>query len=186
MGHRFDPKHVAKLDNPERRKLLPPEDILNRLDVQPHHAVADVGCGPGYFTIPLARMTRGRVYGIDVSSDMLALLANRAAEAGLTHIEQVQAPAEHIPLPDASVDRILCSLVLHEVDDLDQTLAEFRRLLKPGGRVMVIEWEKKPMEAGPPMHERIEAVELETKVQAAGFQTDIWRPNPQHYIVLAQ
>ncbi|MCL6599780.1 MAG: methyltransferase domain-containing protein [Alicyclobacillus macrosporangiidus] len=185
MGHRFHPKHVDRLVNPERQKLLPPETILQRLDVEPAHVVADIGCGPGYFSIPLARMS-STVYGVDVSAEMLDILTQRAAAAGVRNIEPIEAPAEHIPLSDAAVDRILCAFVLHEVDDLQQTLAEFQRLLKPEGKLMIIEWEKKPMDMGPPVYERIDTAELERQVQAAGFQTESWRPNPYHYMVLAR
>ncbi|MBX6353157.1 MAG: class I SAM-dependent methyltransferase [Thermoflavifilum sp.] len=114
MGHRFNPKHVERLLNEERQKLLPPEMILERLGVEPSHVVADIGCGPGYFSLPLAQMSRA-VYGVDVSAEMLDLLARRAAEAGVCNVESIQAPAEHIPLPDASVDRMLCAFVLQSM-----------------------------------------------------------------------
>ncbi|SFV05782.1 class I SAM-dependent methyltransferase [Alicyclobacillus macrosporangiidus] len=185
MGHRFNPKHVERLLNEERQKLLPPETILERLGVEPSHVVADIGCGPGYFSLPLAQMSRA-VYGVDVSAEMLDLLARRAAEAGVCNVESIQAAAEHIPLPDASVDRMLCAFVLHEVDDLKQTLAEFNRLLKPEGRLMVIEWEKKSMDMGPPVSERIDMAELTSLVEDAGFHTKCWQPNPYHYIILAR
>ncbi|WP_067620519.1 class I SAM-dependent methyltransferase [Alicyclobacillus acidiphilus] len=148
--------------------------------------MADVGCGSGYFTIPLAQLTAETVYGIDVSGEMLEMLGERAAQADVSNIERIEAVAEHIPLPDGSVDRILCSLVLHEVDDLDQTLAEFRRLLKSSGKLMVIEWERKPMEMGPPLEERIDAGALSQKITEAGFQCQPFRPNMQQYVLVAQ
>lgn len=126
MGHRFDPKHVGKLDSPERRKMLPPDDILRMLDVQKDHTVADIGCGPGYFTIPVARLSKATVYGVDVSSEMLCLLKEKAEYEGIANISLVESPAEHTTLSGDSVDRIICSLVLHEVDDLRQTLSEFK------------------------------------------------------------
>ncbi|MCL6442654.1 MAG: methyltransferase domain-containing protein [Alicyclobacillus sp.] len=125
MGHRFDPKHVEKLDNPERRKMLPPDDILRLLDVHEDHTVADIGCGPGYFAIPLARLTRATVYGLDVSPEMLGLLRDKAKHEGITNLSLVESHAERIKLPDDSVDRIICSLVLHEVDDIRQALSEW-------------------------------------------------------------
>ncbi|MCL6445156.1 MAG: methyltransferase domain-containing protein [Alicyclobacillus sp.] len=186
MGNRFDPRHAEKLLHPDRQEMLPAKDVLRRLDVESAHAIADVGCGPGYFTIPLAQITRGTVYAVDVSREMLDILARRAREAGVEGIERIQAPAEQIPLSDAAVDRVFCAFVLHEVDDLDRVLAEFHRLLQPGGRLMILEWEKRPMDMGPPMEERIEAAELETRVKTAGFRTEVWRPNPYQYGIVAQ
>ncbi|GMA60344.1 class I SAM-dependent methyltransferase [Alicyclobacillus fastidiosus] len=185
MGHRFDPKHVEKLDNLERRKMLPPNDIVKMLDVQQGHTVADIGCGPGYFTIPLARLPR-TVYAVDVSPEMLHLLKERAAYEELENITLVESPAEHTTLPDHSVDRVICSLVLHEVDDLKQTLSEFKRILRPGGRVLLIEWEKKPMEMGPPLEERLSAESLLREAEALGLHGEISYPNPNQYIIVAQ
>ncbi|TDY45314.1 ubiquinone/menaquinone biosynthesis C-methylase UbiE [Alicyclobacillus sacchari] len=185
MGHRFHPKHVDKLLNADRQKLLPHTAILERLDVQESHVVADVGCGPGYFTIPMAQRCT-TVYGVDVSPEMLDMLSKRAAEAGLTNVRSVTAPAERVPLPDHRMDRVLCAFVLHEVDDLDKTVEEFDRLLKPSGKLMVIEWEKKPMEMGPPFVERLERAELTTRMQNAGFHTELWGINPYHYAVIAE
>lgn len=185
MGHRFDPKHVEKLDNPERRKMLPPNEIMKMLDVQQGQTVADIGCGPGYFTIPLASSARN-VYAVDVSPEMLHLLEERAAHEELENISLVESPAEHLTLPDHTVDRVICSLVLHEVGDLKQTLSEFKRILRPGGKVLLIEWEKKQMEMGPPLSERLAADALLREVVALGFHAEISYPNPNQYIILAE
>ena len=183
LGHRFDPKHVERLDNPERRKMLPPDDILAHLAIESTSVVADIGCGPGYFTIPAARMTEATVYGVDVSTEMLRILDERTTQQGLTNISTLESKAEHVALPDHSVDRLICSLVLHEVDDLLQTLKEFKRILHPNGKVLFLEWEKKSMEVGPPLHERIEAEELLRLVKLAGFRCEASSPNPFQYML---
>ncbi|KPV45580.1 class I SAM-dependent methyltransferase [Alicyclobacillus ferrooxydans] len=185
MSHRFNPKHLHKLESPERRKALPPDEILGLFGTPGDANFADVGCGPGYFTIPLAKRTTGKVYALDVSSEMLNVLTERVQEANVTNVENVLSNAEQIALPDHSVDGVLCSLVLHEVDDLKQTLSEFRRVLRPGGKMLLIEWEKKQMEMGPPVEIRISSDELLEYVGAAGLQGQIVRPNPDQYIVLA-
>lgn len=184
-GHRFDPKHMEKLVNPERRKMLPPEEILKLLDVQTEHTVADIGCGPGFFTIPLATVAED-VYGVDVSPEMLRMLKERADEQGLNNITLVESPAEHIALADAAVDRAICSLVLHEVDDLAQTLSEFKRILRSGGKLLLIEWEKKSAEMGPPLHIRLAPDELLAALAQAGFKGAVSRPNPEQYIIVAE
>ncbi|WAH36437.1 class I SAM-dependent methyltransferase [Alicyclobacillus dauci] len=186
MGHRFNPKHIEKLDNPERRKALPPDKILNLLDVQEVSSIADIGCGPGYFTLPVAHMTEGTVYGIDVSPEMLRLLEENVQREGLSNVSLVESTAERIALPDESVDRIICSLVLHEVDDLKQTLSEFKRILRADGKILLIEWEKKPMDMGPPVEERLDPETLLHEVEILGFHGQISYPNPNHYIILAE
>lgn len=186
MNHRFNPKHVEKLDNPERRKTLPPDDILKMLDVQNDHTVADIGCGPGYFTVPLARLSAA-VYGVDVSSDMLGLLQQKAADQGIDNIFFSESHAEHISLSDNSVDRLICSLVLHEVDDLRQTLSEFQRIIRVGGRILLIEWEKQETATmGPPVGIRIDSEVLLAEVEAIGLRGEISHPNSDQYIIVAE
>ncbi|UOF92407.1 class I SAM-dependent methyltransferase [Fodinisporobacter ferrooxydans] len=186
MGHRFNPKHVHKLTSPERQKLLPPEEILQSLEIGLQDDIADIGCGPGYFAIPAARMTRGTVYGVDVEPEMLRILQDNMREADISNIQTVESDMEHIQLPDHCVNKLLCSFVLHEVGDMDQAIREFQRILRPNGKILVIEWEKKEMESGPPLEERLEASELEQKLQAFDFQTRLVRPNDKQYMIIAE
>lgn len=186
MGHRFDPKHAAKLNHPDRHKMLPPDELLGMLDIQRDHTIADIGCGPGYFTIPAARLSNAPVYGVDVSSEMLRLLKEKAEDEGITNIAFVESTAEHTTLPEASVDCVICSLVLHEVDNLLQTLSEFKRILRPHGKLLLIEWEKTAMEMGPPVAHRISSQTLVETVQAVGFRAEVTHPNVSQYVILAQ
>ncbi|WP_027414729.1 class I SAM-dependent methyltransferase [Aneurinibacillus terranovensis] len=185
MGHRFDPSLIAKLDNPERRKFLPPDEILSLLEIKKQDDLADIGCGPGYFTIPAAYLTSGAVYGVDVEPKMLETLKEKAAAAGVKNITPIQSDAENIRLPDGSVDKAICSQVLHEVDDLDKSIHEMKRILRPNGKLLIIEWEKKETESGPPLAERLGTSFLQKKFEQAGFQTQITKPNPNHYIIIA-
>ncbi|GAX89866.1 class I SAM-dependent methyltransferase [Effusibacillus lacus] len=184
MAHRFDPKKVHKLDNPERRKLLPPEEILAPLQIGEQEDVADIGVGPGYFAIPASRLTSGTVYGVDVEPQMLGFLKEKANEAGAANIVPVQSDAEAIDLADGSVDKVFCAFILHELADLTKGLSEIKRILRPGGKLLVLEWEKKQTESGPPVEERLDAPELAASIEKFGFATEIIRPNPNHYMIL--
>ncbi len=186
MGHRFNPQHIDKLNSPQRRKMLPPERMLVELDIQSENTVVDIGCGPGYFSIPAARMTEQTVFGVDISPEMLDFLLTKAAEEGIHNISAIESSAEHIGLPNQSVDRIICSFVLHEVDDFNLALNEFGRILRPGGKILVIEWEKKATQFGPPVHERIEAGALESNLQNLGYSCRRIQPNPDQYAFCAE
>ncbi|KYP80064.1 class I SAM-dependent methyltransferase [Ferroacidibacillus organovorans] len=181
MGHRFDPAHVDRLLSAERMKLLPPDETLQLLDVRETDDVADIGCGPGYFSLPLAAKTKGSVYCVDLSSVMLSYVQKRAAEANCQNVTTVESPAESIALPDHSVDRILCSFVLHEVDDLSQSLKEFIRILKPSGKMLLIEWEKKESEFGPPIHHRLSSASLGAALTELNVSHQLHHLNPVHY-----
>lgn len=116
-----------------REALL--EEVFSRL--RGDEIVLDVGCGSGYLSLPIAaRLTSGKVLGLDLSDDMLEAMKKRAAKAGLDHrIEMIKAPADASGLGDASVDWVVCNNVLHELPDCEAASKEWARVLKPGGRV---------------------------------------------------
>ncbi len=127
-------------DNPVRRLLHKPEHILGGL-IQPGQTVADIGCGRGYFTVPMAKMVGedGRVIAIDLQTEMLAALKRRAARQSLQHrIHYHLAQPERIGLAEP-VDFVLAFWMVHEVKEPAAFLAEIKRMLKPDGRFLMVE-----------------------------------------------
>ncbi|QQE72649.1 class I SAM-dependent methyltransferase [Brevibacillus composti] len=184
---RFNPAKLAKLDNPERRKALPPEKLLAMLPINNQDAILDIGAGTGYFAIPAAKITKGTVYALDVAPQMLAVLQERVEEAGVANVQYVEGVIEEIPLPDQLVEHVIASLVLHEVEPLDRGLQEIYRLLKPGGTCFCLEWEKKETEQGPPLDHRIGSSELAEAFASAGFEIVARHfPTDAHYILVAR
>ncbi len=184
--HRFDPANVARLLGDERRALLPPLETLRAAGLGPGQTVVDLGCGPGYFTIPAAELVgeQGRVYGVDVQPEMVDACRRRAAEAGATRVEVVRSDESRVPLPDAIADRVLLAFVLHEADDQQALLGEVRRLLKPDGEVACIEWRKQEGPPGPPREHRLSEEEAAALADAAGLRV-IGRHalNDYHYLL---
>jgi ubiquinone/menaquinone biosynthesis C-methylase UbiE len=184
--HRFDPANIARLIGEERRALLPPLETLQAAGLAPGQTVVDLGCGPGYFTLPAAELVgeHGKVYGVDVQPEMVDACRRRAAEAGATRVEVVRSDETRIPLPDAIADRVLLAFVLHEADDQHALLREVRRLLKPGGEVACIEWRKQEGPPGPPREHRLSEEEVAALAGAAGLRM-IGRHslNDYHYLL---
>ena len=119
---------------------------LVHADVRAGAVVLDVGAGTG--DLSFAAASRGaRVVAIDLSAGMLAVLARRATDAQRTRIQPVVGSAESLPLPDASVDRIVTGFTVRNVGDLGRAFAEFRRVLRPGGRAVVLELSHPPSAA---------------------------------------
>ncbi len=102
----------------------------------PGLTVADLGCGTGEVVTALSPSV-ARVIGVDQEAAMLAVARQRTAE--LDNVEWVHSGLESLPLPDASVDAALCMLVLHHVDGLQATFAQVGRILRPGGRLVVLD-----------------------------------------------
>lgn len=183
-GQRFNPEMAHVLDHPERRKLLPPEKILRDFQIVQSDVVLDLGAGTGYFTLPAARMTEKEVFALDVEPRMLDMLKEKVVQAKVTNVRLLQGETENIPLEGQTVDKIIASFILHETRNLTKTLHEIKRVLKTGGRMLVIEWEKRQTEEGPPLKERLAVEELQKAIRGAGLEIEkTLRENGKHYLL---
>lgn len=181
QGHRFHPDKADKLLNDERKESLPFDKVIEIMDLGPHDVVADLGAGNGYFTIPIANHTKGTVYAIDIEPKMLEILKKRANDERIENIRYVISDIDHTQIEDQSIDQVLISWVLHEVPSIENTLTEIKRILKPGGTVLFIEWEAIETEDGPPFHIRIPSEKLVQILENDGFETTLYRLNPVNY-----
>ena len=136
-GHPFPAWLSFHLNNEVRRCSHPPEKIIDGLGVKAADVVLDFGCGPGFFTVPLAKVAR-EVVAIDSQPKMLGKLSKYAKKNGVK-VKALQSDGQSIPLPDGSFDLIFLSGVYHELVEKRKVLTELKRLLKPGGRIVIRE-----------------------------------------------
>ena len=168
--HHFDPEQLSRMEE-FRRNIFPPAQALSHFITRPDMVIADIGCGPGFYTIECARMlTEGKVYAIDRQEDMVEWTHKRAMEANLTNVTTIRTSAESIPIPSESLDGVLIANVLHDVPEQENILREVQRLLKPGGTYCLIEWDKIPTDFGPPLEIRFSPQELIEKLMAHQFR----------------
>ena len=115
------------------------QHTLNRLSVKRGEQILDVGCGVGFLSYEIALQTgdSGRVSGIDQNSEMIRHASNRCES--LRNTEFSEANAEDLPFPKESFDAACCTQVLLYVNDVAQVLSGIRRVLKPAGRIIIVE-----------------------------------------------
>lgn len=142
---------LERLESPERLSRLPPDSLLELLAIGVEDAVLDLGAGGGYFAFPAARRTRNRVYAVDNDPFMLDVLRERIGGFGMDHVEAMKGSVEAIPLASESVDAAIASLILHILDKPVLGVKELSRVLKQGGRGLVVEWAE-PRQDGKPGH----------------------------------
>ena len=124
-----------------------PQKNIAELGITDGMKVIDLGAGTGFYTIEAAKKVgpSGRVYAVDVQQDLLNKLKNSAGLVGLRNIEVVWGNIEKIggtKLREAIADRVILSNTLFQIaiEDRDNLALEAKRLLKPGGKIMVIDW----------------------------------------------
>ena len=192
MAHKFDPKNKEKLNSKERRENLPPEIILRKAGLKSDHHLIDIGCGVGYFSIPAAKIvnSNGKVYALDTSEEMTEFLTAELNTSGIENVEVLKSTEYGFPLAGETGDMLLMSMVLHEVEDKKRFLQEARRTLKPSGKILIIEWDKKETEQGPPLKHRLDTRETKSYLLQAGFNNpetiELHEVSNTFYIVTAK
>jgi len=183
--HRFPERMAFLLNNPIRRKLNPPERLISKLGIDSSDVVVDFGCGLGFITIPLAKVA-GKAIGVDVSPRMLER-ANRYAKRAHVSLELLQSDGSEVKLADKSVDLILLNHVFHEVENKQGTLSQFLRVLKPSGRVAIVEKTRGggvfSGKFGPPI---INEEEVTQELKSAGFASVQAIPYGKDSVILGQ
>lgn len=169
-SHLFDPKHISALEREDRKSWQNPEEILGKVEIRPDFIAADIGCGSGFFTVPLAQKVE-KVYGIDVQQKMLERLEAKIEKFQLKNIVLLLAKKNEIPLKTESIDILISVNTLQEFEDKDRMVVEMRRVLKHDGRALISDFKKKETGFGPPVSKRLSKSEAIALLKRHGFQT---------------
>lgn len=150
------------------RKLNPPE-TLRRVGLKPGDVFLDVGAGTGLFAFEAARLTGAGVYAVEISGEMLRILAKKRESAGLYSVEIVEGIEN---APDGKADVAMLSTVLHELAQPEAVLRHILRALKPGGRLAVIEFHDRPTLMGPPLSMKLGEARIRDMLAGAGSRVE--------------
>jgi ArsR family transcriptional regulator len=162
------------------------------VQLAPRGRYADLGIGDGMLTLMLSEVAK-TVTAVDISPEMLAQLRARAAKQGITNVETVEGEIEDLPLPDASFDVAVLSQALHHAAHPSRALAEARRILVSGGRLLVIDllahtedWVRDQLQH---VHLGFTEVALGELLAEAGFERTVLHraardPQPPHFMTL--
>jgi len=181
--HVFDPKHAAVLEAEDRRVWQNPEEVLNAVEIKPHFVAADLGCGSGFFTVPLARRVK-KVYGIDVQKEMLGFLEDKIRRLKIRNIEPLLSKPDEIPLGDESVDLLISVNTLHEFGGREKMIKEMRRVVNKGGRLLIVDFKKEETGFGPPVRIRISKARAVKLFEEKGFSLLKTTELPYHYLLV--
>lgn len=141
---------MEHLDGEERRRSIPPESIVERMQLSENDSVLDLGTGVGYFALPISMRSK-EVFAIDSEPKMLSILSQRTRSSGTPNLHPVCGDTLVLPLADGSVDHVFGAFIYHEVSDQSKLMAESARVLRPSGRLTVVDFQKRLSGEGPPI-----------------------------------
>jgi ubiquinone/menaquinone biosynthesis C-methylase UbiE len=170
--HRDPKAYIGALEDPNRDAYQKPHEVIHALGLKPGEVVADIGAGSGYFTFHLARHVgeKGKVYAVDVSPDMILHINRRIRDAKATNVVSILADPADPLLPDQSVNRFFICDVWHHVENQTKYLSLMKKMLKPGGEIVMIDFHKKELPFGPPLQMKIAREDLIKQMASNGFR----------------
>lgn len=161
--------NIQKLENPARLEELKPINTLKRIGLKNHQTLCDIGAGSGIFTLPASKMTRNKVYALEISDDMLSVIIEKAKDEGIANIEAIKVENDLFGINNNEVDVAIMVTVLHEIENISTFLAEVKRVLKVSGKVAVIEFHKRVTPMGPMVEQRLGNKYLNKLFSEIGF-----------------
>jgi SAM-dependent methyltransferase len=159
------------LERSEREFEEEPDKALDALGPLTGLTIADVGAGSGYFTVRLAARVgaKGRVYANDLQPEMLKMLAVRLARENVRNVTLVQGAIDDPKLPPSSIDLVLMVDVYHEFSEPQKMLRAIRTGLKPGGRLVLLEYRKEDPDVPIRFEHKMSVAEARMELEAEGF-----------------
>ena len=181
--------HSFFWDESDRRRWQNPEAILADIGLKPGFTFIDVGCGNGFFALPAARLVgeNGQVYGFDVNAEAIGMLKKKAMKEGLRNLDLRVGMAEETVLCHECADVVFFGIVLHDIKNTSRVLSNAKRMIKPKGTLVDLDWKKAPMNSGPPLRIRFSEEKAIRLIEAAGFNLkSVRNAGPHHYLIIAQ
>jgi len=177
-------KWAHVFDDPQRDKWQKPHEVIQALALAPGAVVADIGAGTGYFSARLATMLpKSSIFAADIEPGMVRYLAERAARENLSNVTPVLARADTPGLP-AKVDMVLMVDTYHHIEGREKYFRGLQELLKPGGRVAIIDFRLDSPD-GPPKRARLVREQVIAEMDTAGYElaTDYAFLERQYFLV---
>lgn len=178
--------YIDMLESEHRVESLQVGLAIRQLELPREAWVGDLGCGPGTFSLPLAKACPdGLVFASDIEPAQLDRLRERLAQAELGNVIPVLASYEDPHFPPARLDLVLIVDTFHHIDDRASYLRKLKRSLKPNGRLAVLEYKPGDLPIGPPADHKLAEGQLEEELSAAGWkEIERFGSHPYHDFVV--
>src|SRR2546423_6609669 len=161
--------YIAGLEHRERAAGQKPDEVRRALELAPGQVACDIGAGPGYFALRMAR-TAAQVFAVDVEPRILQALIKRIVKSGLRNVTPVFAVDDDPLIPAGACDLILVANTYHHFPDGPAYLRRLAHSLKPGGRIANIDFHKRELPVGPPVEHKVSRDDFLRDARAADLE----------------
>lgn len=171
---KFNPKYLKKLNNPQRLRYFPPETIVKALNLDNPKNLVDYGAGTGLLTFHIAdHYPNARIFALDIEPAMVEEIQH---SSDCENVFAIEITDNEMPFADEDIDAVWCITVLHEMQSPDIWLKNVYNKLKPGGKLLIVDWSKKQnteVKAGPPIDHRIDDSIIISSLENIGYKNII-------------
>ena len=172
----------------DRDQWQQPDKVIAALQIREGAQIADLGAGGGYFTFHLAKAAgpSGKVYAVDIDKGTNELIAEKAKKDGVDNVETILATAEDPLLPKSGVDLIFTSNAYHHIDNRVVYFSNLGKYLKPGGRIVIIDFDRRAWLEGLLRHYTPSEF-IKREMEQAGYtlQEELTFLDRQSYLIFA-
>ncbi len=174
VGQRDFGDYIARMESSDRAEWQKPEQVIAALELRLGERVADLGCGPGYFTLLFAKAVgpAGRVWGVDIEPAMLARLREHIQDSKIENIQTVHCREDDPALPAGQVDTIFIVNTYHHFEYRPVYVSKLKHALAPGGRIVIIDFVPKSREErgfGPRLEMQLSRKTVDAELATSGF-----------------
>ncbi len=168
-----DPKaYIATLENPQRDAEQKPDEVIAALDLKAGETLADIGAGSGYFTFRFSRKLgdSGRIFAVDINPDMILYMNRYIRDKKVKNVTTILSAPDDPLLTDASVNRFFICNTWHHLQNRPQYIALMKRMLKPGGQIIDVDYKKEQLPVGPPPEMKLAKEDVIREMESSGFK----------------
>jgi len=184
---KFDPKKLKKLNDPQRLTDIPPDYIWEKLHIEKPGVFVEIGAGTAFFSVAfLQKYEPSTLYACDLSEVMINWIKENVSPK-YPDIIPIKTGEHNVPLDDGIADLVFMINLHHELENPFLSVEEAYRILKPDGKIFVVDWKKKDMPEGPPTEIRCLPEQVKEQLVDAGFeQVDIYNELQKHFLVVGK